>query len=323
MTLFGIDFTSAPRPAKGIVVAAATATAAGESDDPLEPVRVHSLQRLESFDAFDRWLQTDGPWVGAFDLPFGLPRELMAEWKWCLPRGCTGQADPGWPAVIERFAALERADMVNRLRAFCAVRPVGDKFAHRRTDGPAGSSPSMKWVNPPVAQMMHAGAPRLLRAGVHLPGLGVAGDPRRVALEGYPGLVARALIGRAPYKTDDRKRQSAGHAVARVRMVEALERGAADAQALASSLPPAGASASSPPPAGAAAPAVSRRPAFVLEHRLQLDPSVRQRCLDDGSGDALDAVLCVALAAWAWRRRASGWGLPADLDPLEGWIVGA
>ena len=78
MTLFGIDFTSAPRPAKGIVVAAATATAAGESDDPLEPVRVHSLQRLESFDAFDRWLQTDGPWVGAFDLPFGLPRELMA-----------------------------------------------------------------------------------------------------------------------------------------------------------------------------------------------------------------------------------------------------
>jgi hypothetical protein len=125
--------------------------------------------------------------------------------------------------------------MVNRLRAFCAVRPVGGKFAHRRTDGPAGSSPSMKWVNPPVAQMMHAGAPRLLRAGVHLPGLEVAGDPRRVALEGYPGLVARSLIGRASYKSDDRKRQSAEHAVQRARMVEALERGAVDAQALASS----------------------------------------------------------------------------------------
>jgi hypothetical protein len=68
---------------------------------------------------------------------------------------------------------------------------------------------------------------------------------------------------------------------------------------------------------------MARRPAFALEHRLQLDPPVRQHCLDDGSGDALDAVLCVALAAWAWRRRASGWGLPADLDPLEGWIVGA
>lgn len=313
MTLYGVDFTSAPRPAKGIVVAGATATAAGQSGDRLESVRVHSLERLGSFEAFDRWLQTDGPWVGAFDLPFGLPRELMAEWRWCPPIRADGHADPGWPSVIERFAALERADMVNRLRAFCAVRPVGGKFAHRRTDGPAGSSPSMKWVNPPVAQMMHAGAPRLLRAGVHLPGLEIAGDPRRVALEGYPGLVARSLIGRASYKSDDRKRQSAEHAVQRARMVEALERGAVDAQALASS----------PALASAGAIAAARRPAFALEHCLQLDPHVRQHCLDDGSGDALDAVLCVALAAWAWRRRASGWGLPADLDPLEGWIVGA
>ena len=83
MTLYGVDFTSAPRPAKGIVVAGATATAAGKSGDPLESVRVHSLERLGSFEAFDRWLQTDGPWVGAFDLPFGLPRELMADWGWC------------------------------------------------------------------------------------------------------------------------------------------------------------------------------------------------------------------------------------------------
>ncbi len=37
----------------------------------------------------------------------------------------------------------------------------------------------MKWVNPPVAYMLHAGVPRLLRAGVHLPGLH-AGDETRV-----------------------------------------------------------------------------------------------------------------------------------------------
>ena len=54
----------------------------------------------------------------------------------------------------------------------------------------------MKWVNPPVAYMLHAGVPLLIEAGVHLPGLH-AGDPRRVALEGYPGLLARELIGRA------------------------------------------------------------------------------------------------------------------------------
>ena len=42
----------------------------------------------------------------------------------------------------------------------------------------------MKWINPPVAYMLHAGVPLLLAAGVHLPGLhtGMPG----VALEAYP-----------------------------------------------------------------------------------------------------------------------------------------
>jgi hypothetical protein len=26
-------------------------------------------------------------------------------------------------------------------------------------------------------------------------------------------------------------------------------------------------------------------------------------------------------AAWAWQRRRSNYGLPRDIDPLEGWIV--
>ena len=308
LTLFGIDFTSSPRRAKGIVVAAATVMPGSGSGDCVESVGVRSLQSFATFEDFERWLLIEGPWVAAFDLPFGLPRELMAAWGWCAPTRSAGRDDPGWPAVIERCAALDRAELVNRLRAFCAPRPVGGKFAHRRTDGPAGSSPSMKWVNPPVAQMMHAGAPRLLRAGVQLPGLGVTGDPRRVALEGYPGLVARSLVGRASYKNDARKRQSVAQAAVRARMVDALERGDGHAQALAPQSPRS---------------TTAGHAAFVLEHSMRLAPSVRQRCLDDGSGDSLDAVLCVALAAWAWRRRGIGWGLPADLDPLEGWIVGA
>jgi len=38
----------------------------------------------------------------------------------------------------------------------------------------------MKWVNPPVAFMMHAGVPLLIEAGVHFPGLH-DGDKQRVA----------------------------------------------------------------------------------------------------------------------------------------------
>ena len=39
------------------------------------------------------------------------------------------------------------------------------------------------------------------------------------------------------------------------------------------------------------------------------------------SGDTLDAVLCLLQAAWA--RTQPRWGLPPDVDPLEGWIVSA
>jgi hypothetical protein len=48
--------------------------------------------------------------------------------------------------------------------------------------------------------------------------------------------------------------------------------------------------------------------------------------VDDASGDSLDAVLCLLQAAWGQQQFAMGdrlYGLPADLDPLEGWIVSA
>jgi hypothetical protein len=88
-----------------------------------------------------------------------------------------------WEACIRHFSNLSRPEIRSTFAGFCDARPVGGKFAHRATDFPAGSSPSMKWVTPPVAYMLHAGVPLLLNSGVHLPGLH-AGDLRRVALEG-------------------------------------------------------------------------------------------------------------------------------------------
>ncbi len=38
---------------------------------------------------------------------------------------------------------------------------------------------------------------------------------------------------------------------------------------------------------------------------------------------ALDAVLCLLQAAWAQRQGPPRYGLPEELDPLEGWIVTA
>jgi len=44
-------------------------------------------------------------------------------------------------------------------------------------------------------------------------------------------------------------------------------------------------------------------------------------CVEDSTGDKLDSVLCAVQAAWAWTKRGDGYGIPANCDLLEGWIV--
>lgn len=290
MKLHGIDFSSAPTRRKPIVVATghwavqadsrAGASAAGGAVEREAAtgasIDLVAFEALESLPAFDDWLRRPGPWLGAFDFPFGWPRELLESLGW--PTG-------SWAASIGHAAALSRPELVTRLRAFCQSRAPGHKFAHRATDRPAGSSPSMKWVNPPVALMLHAGAPRLLAAGATLPGL-QAGDPTRIALEAYPGFLARSIVGRESYKSDDKARQTPQRREARERILAALAGGA-----------------------------------IRLGFTVRMAPPLAQACIDDATGDRLDAVLCLAQAAWAWQRRERGFGLPARLDPLEGWIV--
>lgn len=269
--LLGVDFSASPSPAKPITVA----RACWVKDRARPAVRIEHLEALARLDDFELLLSRSGPWVGGFDFPFGLPRELVQAMDW----------PQQWPALIQTFSICPRPVLRERFRAFCAARPVGGKFAHRATDRWAGSSPSMKWVNPPVAWMLHAGAPRLLKAGVHIPGL-FEGDRGRVALEAYPGFVARSIT-RDSYKSDDRARQTDSRAQARLTIIQALAEGDH---------------------------ALGVRVCFARAVREQLD--------DDPRGDWLDAVLCAVQAGWA-QACGPGWGLPPDVDPLEGWIVGA
>ena len=265
--LAGVDFSSAPRRGKPIV------WAWGRWQRP-------GLLRLERFEedlslaAFEASLRRPGPWLAAFDLPFGLPRELMATLGW----------PTDWAGSMTHYAGLSREQIAATFAAFCGARPVGSKFAHRACDGPAGSSPSMKWVNPPVAFMLHAGVPALRAAGVDMPGL-AAGDASRVALEGYPGMVARALIERRSYKSDTKSQQTPERLIARKDLVDALEQGR------------------------------------WRGLRLKLTHAQRDELVADPQGDKLDAALCLLLAAWADTQ--PGCGMPADVDALEGWIVAA
>ena len=139
--LVGCDFSSSPTRRKPIVLALGQRQGAR--------VQVTALVRLETLAAFGQWLAQPGDWVGGFDLPLGLPRELVQQLGW----------PQDWEACMRRYGQLSRTEIRDTFAAFCAARPAGAKFAHRATDGPAGSSPSMKWVHPPVAYMLHAGLP--------------------------------------------------------------------------------------------------------------------------------------------------------------------
>jgi len=273
MLLFGCDFSCAPTARKPIVVAAGEAGADGR-------LVLGGLRRFVTLGAWADWLCSEPAWIGGFDFPFGLPRELVEQLRWPLE----------WEALMRHYAGLSRAEIRATFAAFCAARPVGGKFAHRATDAPAGSSTSMKWVNPPVAFMLHAGVPPLLEAGARMPGLHAGRNPDRVALEAYPGLLARELIGRRSYKSDEAAKQTPERLAARTDLLAALEAGS------------------------------SR-----LGLKLALDAAQRAELLGDARGDHLDAVLCLVQAAWSAARASTpgpGYGLP-HFDPVEGWIVTA
>ena len=282
MRIVGVDFTSAPSPRKAIT--AARGTLDGGS------VVVDRVDRIADWPSFEALLAAPGPWVGAFDFPFGLPRELVDTLGW---PGAGERTPRAWRASIAHYAALDRAAVDRAFARFRADRPEGSKYAHRATELAAGAHPSMKLVNPPVGWMLHEGAPRLAAAGVDLPGIS-RGDPSRVALEAYPGLVMRAIAQargeqRAPsYKNDAPGKQTPAQRVARAGLLRALVSGA-----------------------------------HRLRVRAALPRALAEAAVEDATGDTLDAIACAVQAAWGAARAGEGYGLPGDVDPVEGWIAGA
>ena len=201
MIIYGIDFTSAPKRDKPIVVARCK----GEE----KTLVLERFLEFTDWPAYEAWLEADSEWIGAFDFPFGLPRRFVERQGWPAE----------WPGMVRACIALGKERFAETaMRAFMAARTAEDK--HRRTDFAAQShSPLKTKTNPPVGLMFYEGAWRLLRAGIRIPGLH-AGASGKIAVEAYPGLAVRRLRERF-YKNDKRHSGTANND-ARERILQEL-----------------------------------------------------------------------------------------------------
>lgn len=191
-----------------------------------------------------------------------------------------------WGNYVAKVKGMTRNDFVDLLTEYKSNRPYGDKEHRRTTDKRAGSLSPMKLYGVPVGKMFFEGAPRILKSkATVLPFM--ERDSDRIIIEAYPALVARKFIGTSSYKSDDKRNQENGRLKARCNIVAGIK-------------------------------------SNLFRHynlRLSISEEFSEIIISDHSGDRIDAVLAAIQAAWAYTKREDGFGIPEDVDRLEGWII--
>ena len=269
MRVIGIDFTSAPSRSKHI-----TQLVCEFNDGMLSTV---VYERWQDFRHFEDFLRKPGPWIAGLDFPFGQSRRFIENAPWPLD----------WAAYTQHVAAMSKEEFYDELNGYKIGRAKGDKEHRRVTDRRASSISPQKLYGVPTAKMFYQGVRRIRSANVTIPHL-KQGDPQRIVVEAYPGVLARQLIGRRSYKNDDESKQTRALETARRDIIDRL-----------------------------------KHDAVAESHNLTLKvyESLVDEIIEDASGDLLDALLCAIQAAWSWTLRDEGFGAPSDVDTLEGWIA--
>ncbi|MGZ3621560.1 MAG: DUF429 domain-containing protein [Ktedonobacteraceae bacterium] len=269
MRIYGIDFTSAPTNKKPITCAVC------ELQENY--LKVQNCLKLVSFGDFEVFLRTNGPWLAALDFPFGQPCSLISRLNW----------PEKWEGYVQIIASMGKKEFEETLKRYTEGRAIGDKLHLRKTDVRAGARSPMMLYRVPVAKMFFEGATRLLKANVSIFPCFPREDSR-IVVEGYPALIARRLIGKQSYKSDDREKQTRDRAMARNVIVNGLRSSEIEKQ-------------------------------YGL--RVHLSDEMSGRLVEDPTGDELDAVLCGVQGGWAWLQRVDNCQIEEAYKMIEGWII--
>lgn len=297
LTVLGIDVTSAPGRRKPLACAAGILQADTLHIDRLHAVTaLHGLPRHTGANtpwqakmllcappaSLEHLLAHKGPWIAGFDMPFGLPAAFLHWWQQtqCDSRTPLRKAAPlcepaselpCWQDYVSSLAQLDKDAFRQTIYAFMNTRPAGHKLPLRLTDAQTAAQSPLRLNYVPVGRMFHALVPLLASCGINIPLLRPTADSR-TAIEVYPALAARAVLGNPPRYKDGTGAQRQQRTQARAALLEALPEYCRTIGGLA----------------------------------LSVRPQLYQTMLQDTAGDFADALLCAVLTALAVRRRDAG-----------------
>ena len=182
------------------------------------------------------------------------------------------------------FAEMSKTEWEELLFEYRSKREAGDKHHLRVTDAVSKSISPMMIHGVPVAKMFHTGAVALWKSSLSVLPVRPTPDPR-IVLEVYPALVARKVLGgRVSYKCESKSKDTGELIGARIRVIEGFSKS-------------------------------------DFGFSCRFGDGLAERMRDDFRGDYLDAMSAAVHACWSWTMREEGFGIPPDVDLLEGWII--
>ncbi|MDH5179822.1 MAG: DUF429 domain-containing protein [Gammaproteobacteria bacterium] len=197
----------------------------------------------------------------------------------------------GWPNVWQDYVGIvskmDRNQFCQLLDDYKKHRATGDKEHRRKIDELASSISPQKLYGVPVGKMFYEGAKRLLATDADIVPVRRL-DSTKVIVEAYPAIIARRIVGKNSYKNDQKKKQTKELYLARKNIVDGI---------------------------------FSDSMVDTYKVSVAMSDEMKDKLVDDATGDTLDAVLCAIQAGWAYQYRDRGYGIPENANPAEGWIA--